>query len=348
VTCDFPIPANLVTTDKNLVAQYTQSMSFTIERQIRSDYAVSVGYAGKLSQKLEGHRHYNPAVFKTDPVTGQAPSAANINNRVLYTQTIGLLNTQSRFLGNDYRAGYHSAQFRFEKRFSRGLSFMSSYVLSKGVDNVNAPQPGLTPGVGNPFNLKQESGRGNFDRRHAVAVSWMWSPDFHFDHALGRRVLGGWSLGVFHSLQSGAPLNITMGADVALDGTGQQNLQRAQLVSGATYATVERNHASRADFVNQFFNTAAFVPASLLPRGIYGNAGRNIISGPALASTDFTLMKDISLRERLRAQLRGEWFNAVNQVNFSAPNTLVSSGGFGRITGANDGRVIQLALKIIW
>ena len=348
VTCAFPIPANLVTTDKDLVVPYTQSMSFTIERQLGSDFVFSLGYAGKLSQKLEGHRHYNPAVFKNDPITGQAPSAANINNRVLYPQTIGLLNTQSRFLGNDYRAGYHSAQFRLEKRFSRGLSFLSSYVWSKGVDNVNAPQPGLTPGVGNPFNLKQESGRGNFDRRHAVAISWMWSPDFRFDHALAKHVLGGWSLGVFHQIQSGAPLNITMGADVALDGTGQQNLQRAQLVNGVTYADVERNHSSRADFVAQFFNTAAFVPANLLPRGIYGNSGRNIISGPALCNTDFTIMKDVPVRERLRAQLRGELFNAFNQVNFNAPNTLVSSGGFGRITGASSGRVIQLALKMIW
>jgi hypothetical protein len=152
VACDFPLPANLVTTEKYLVVPYTQSVSLTIERQIGGDFALSVGYAGKLSQKLEGHRHWNPAVFKNDPITGQAPSAQNINNRVLFPQTIGLFNTQSRVLGNDYRSGYHSAQFRIEKRFSRGFSFMGSYVLGKGVDNVNAPQPGLTPGVGNPFN----------------------------------------------------------------------------------------------------------------------------------------------------------------------------------------------------
>ena len=348
LACDFPIPANLVTTDKNLVVPYTQSMSFTIERQLGPAFVLSMGYAGKLSQKLEGHRHYNPAVFKNDPITGLPPSAQNINNRVLYTSTIGLLNTQSRFLGNDYRAGYHSAQFTAEKRFSRGVSFMGSYVLSKGVDNVNAPQPGLTPGVGNPFNLQQESGRGNFDRRHAVAISWMWNPNFQLRHALGKRLLGDWSLGVFHTIQSGSPLNITMGTDVALDGTGQQNLQRAQLVNGITYPDVERNHTSRAGMVSQFFNTTAFVPANLLPRGTYGNSGRNIISGPALSSTDFTMMKDFPIRERLRAQLRGEFFNAFNQVNFNAPNTLVSAGGFGRITGASDGRVIQLAIKVIW
>ncbi|MBI1789577.1 MAG: hypothetical protein HYR60_18750, partial [Acidobacteria bacterium] len=348
VACDFPLPANLVTTDPHLVAPYTQSISLTIERQIARDFALSVGYAGKLSQKLEGHRHWDPAVFKNDPLTGQAPSAQNINNRVLFPRTIGLFNTQSRFLGNDYRAGFHSAQFRVEKRFSRGFSFMGSYVLGKGVDNVNAPQPGLTPGVGNPFNLRQEKGRGNFDRRHAVSVSWLWSPAVPFQQRAAKAALGNWSLGVFHSIQSGAPLSVTMGTDVALDGTGQQNLQRAQLVNGVTYADVARAQTNRADMVDRFFNTAAFVPANLVPRGVYGNSGRNIINGPAQSNTDFTLMKDILVREPLRMQLRGEFFNVFNQVNFAPPNTLVSSGGFGRITGASDGRVIQVALKFLW
>ena len=267
---------------------------------------------------------------------------------MLFPQTIGLFNTQSRLLGNDYRSGYHSGQLRVEKRFSKGFSFNGSYVFGKQVDNVNAPQPGLTPGVGNPFRVRDEKGRGNFDRRHVVAVSWLWSPDYKFDNRAAQLALGNWSLGVFHSFQSGAPLNVTLGVDVALDGTGQQNLQRAQLVNGVTYDQVRRDHTSRADFVNQFFNTAAFVPAAALPRGIYGNSGRNIINGPGFANTDFTLMKDFLVKEPMRVQLRGEFFNVLNQVNFSPPNTLVSSGGFGRITNANDGRVVQLAVKVLW
>jgi hypothetical protein len=348
VACNFPLPANLVTTDKHLKVPYTQSMSLSVERQLGANFALSASYAGKLSQKLEGHRHYNPAVFKTDPITGQAPSAQNVNNRVLYAQTIGLFNTQSRILGNDYRSGYHSGQFRLEKRFGRGLSFMGSYVLSKGLDNVTAPQPGLTPGVANPFNLLMDKGRGNFDRRHAIAISWLYSPDVKFSNRAAQKVLGNWSLGVFHTIQSGAPLTIAMGTDVALDGTGQQNLQHPELVPGVTYNDVKRDHSSRADMVNQFFNTAAFVPVAILPRGIYGTAGRNFISGPAMNSTDFTLMKDIPITEKIRTQLRGEAFNAFNQVNFNQPTVLASSGSFGRITSAGDGRVVQLALKVLW
>jgi len=257
-----------------------------------------------------------------------------------------LFNTQSRYLGNDYRSGYNAVQFRVDRRFSRGLSLLASYSLSKGIDDVVAPQPGLTPGVANPFRLTDDKGRGNFDRRHVASMSWLYSPDVKFGNPAAKLVFEHWSLGVFHTIQSGAPLNFTMGTDVALNGTGQQ--QHAQLTNGVTYADVARHSDDRGEQILQYFNTAAFVNPTLLPRGIYGNAGRNIISGPATNRTDLSLMKDVPIRERLRLQLRGEAFNAFNQVTLGAPSTSASAANFGRITSASSGREIQLAMKLLW
>src|SRR5579884_384643 len=348
VQCNFPLPANLVTTDPHLVTPYVQSMNLTIERQVGKDVRVEVSYVGALSQKLEGHRHWNPAIFQNSLLTGAPPSAQNANERVLYPQTLGLLNPQCRLLGNDYRAGYHSAQFRVDKRFSKGFSLLGAYVLSKNIDDVVAPEPGLTPGVDDPLNIRLDKGRGNFDRRHAISVSWLWSPPTQFNNVWERRLLGGWSIAGFHAIQSGAPLNFNMGTDVAINGTGQQALQHAQLANGITYNDIALSHPDRNSFVNQFFNTKAFVPVNQLPLGLYGNAGRNILSGPALNNSDFTVMKEITAREPLRVQLRGEFFNAFNQVNFDPPNVQVSSSSFGKIRSAQPGRVIQLALKLLW
>ena len=100
--------------------------------------------------------------------------------------------------------------------------------------------------------------------------------------------------------------------------------------------------------VAQFFDPNAFVNPNLLPRGLYGNAGRGILSGPALSSTDFSVLKDFAFKERYKVQFRSEFFNLFNQVNFSNPTTTVSSGAFGRIRSANSGRVVQFALKFIW
>jgi hypothetical protein len=80
-------------------------------------------------------------VFEPDPITGAPASAQSVNDRVLYPQTIGLFNTQCRILGNDYRASYHSAQLRVNKRFSHGFSFLGSYVFSRELDDVVAPRP---------------------------------------------------------------------------------------------------------------------------------------------------------------------------------------------------------------
>jgi hypothetical protein len=257
------------------------------------------------------------------------------------------MDTQVRVMGNDYRSSYHSFQLRLNKRFSSGFSFLGSYVLSKGIDNMVAPQPGISPGVGNPFDLRSEFGRGNFDQRHIVRMSWIWSPRGPVTGA-GRLLLGGWTITGLTSILSGAPINVAQGTDVALDGTSQTGLQHAQFAEGITHEDLTIDHTSRHDMIQQFFNTSAFVRPANLPRGIYGNAGRNLISGPATVSTDLALMKDFMVREPLRIQVRGEFFNAFNQVNFAAPQRLVQSGSFGRISSADAGRVVQLALKVIW
>src|SRR5207245_10945270 len=128
------------------------------------------------------------------------------------------------------------------KRFWRGFSLNGSYVFSKALDDVINPAPGLTAGVGNPFNLNLEKGRGNFDHRHVLSFSWLWSPDYKFSGLLVKHLLGGWSMCAFQTVQTGAPLTIVMGTDVALNGTGQQNLQHAQLVPNVTNDDIPVNH----------------------------------------------------------------------------------------------------------
>ncbi len=348
--CAFPLPTTIVISDPNLRSPYIQSISLTIERQIRSDLAVAISYAGKYTQKLEGHRMWNAAVYKPDPLTGAAASAQNANNRVRYPETIGLFTPQCRLLGGDYRAGYNSLQFEVNKRFSRGFSFMGSYAFSKSLDNLVTSDPGNTPGNGNPFNLRYDKGRGNYDRTHVFTLSWLWTQAHRFGQPVVNYLLKDWSIGAFHTLQSGAPLNLIMGTDVALDGTGRgQTLNHAQIAPGLTYADLSIDRPNRNALVSRFFNTAAIVPVATIPRGTFGNMGRNVIDGPALSNTDFTLLRDLVVREPLRAQIRGEFFNAFNQVNFSNPVNSATSSSFGRILGTSQaGRVIQLALKLIW
>jgi hypothetical protein len=340
----FPLPAGGVFTSGSLRSPYIQEFNFSLQRQITPSTMVEASYAGKIGIKIEALRTYNPARFINDPVTGDPPSLQNVNNRVIFEP--GILSPQGYLLGNDFRGWYHSLQLQVTKRFSNNVSVVGSYTLAKSIDTSSTDNLGGT--VANPFNLRQERGRSDWDRRHSFVVSWLYMPPLRFSNPWANSILGGWTLTAIQTVSSGLPITFYQGQDVALDGTFGN--QHAQLQSGATVSTIELSHPDRNTMVNRFFNTDAFVPVGSVPLGTYGNSGRGLISGPAYANTDFSILKDFSFREQKRLQFRTEMFNVFNQVNFSNPNSYVNSGNFGSVlsTVSQQGRVIQLALKFLW
>jgi hypothetical protein len=339
----FPLPVSGLFTSGNLRTPYIQEFNFSIQRQISRDTMIEAAYAGKIGIKLEALRPYNPAAFMNDPITGNAPSAQNVNNRVIYEP--GILSPQGLLLGNDFRSWYHSFQLQLTKRFSHDFSVLASYTLSKSIDSSSTDN--LGGAVTNPFDLRQERGRSDWDRRHSFVVSWLYSPSFHFSNRLANRILNGWTLTAIQTVQSGLPITFFQGQDVALDGT--YSTQHAQLEPGTTTDTIQRSHANRNAMVSEFFDTTAFVPVDQVPLGTYGNSGRGLISGPAFANTDFSVLKNFMLRESLKLQLRAEMFNVFNQVNFRNPNSYLNSNSFGQILStASPGRQIQFALKLLW
>ena len=104
---------------------------------------------------------------------------------------------------------------------------------------------------------------------------------------------------------------------------------------------------------SQWFNPAAFLapPAN---SGFWGNASRDSLSGPGLATWDFSALKDTTLHERLTLQFRAELFNLLNRANFNTPNLIVFtpsgvSGTAGAITSTSTtSRQVQFALKLLW
>jgi hypothetical protein len=338
----FPLPVGGVFTSLNLRTPYIQAFNLSLQRQITPSLTMEAAYAGKIGIKLPALRTYNPARFANSPVDGSPPSDQNINERVIFEP--GILSPQGFLLGNDFRSWYHSFQAQVNKRFSQGLTVLAAYTLSKSIDTSSTDNLGGT--VANPFNLRDERGRSDWDRRHAFVASWLYAPPIRFQSRLANSLLGGWTFTGIHTIQSGAPLTFFMGDDVALDGTGGD--QHAQLRSGITREDIKLDHSGRASMVGRFFNTDAFVPTNQVPRGTYGNAGRGLISGPALNSTDLSLLKDFILAEPARLQFRSEFFNAFNQVNFTTVTTSVNSSAFGRIRAAGEPRIIQFALKVIW
>ena len=64
---------------------------------------------------------------------------------------------------------------------------------------------------------------------------------------------------------------------------------------------------------------------------------------------DLSLFKNFAVAGGVRAQFRIEALNAFNRVQFSGPNTSVTSTSFGVISGqANAPRQLQFGLKMLW
>jgi len=97
--------------------------------------------------------------------------------------------------------------------------------------------------------------------------------------------------------------------------------------------------------INEYFNTAAFAQPVL---GAFGNTGRDILRAPGAANLDFSLFKNIPFGERVHLQVRGEAFNLFNRANFGFPDSGVPDSTFGVINSVAPGRIIQVAMKVIW
>jgi len=364
----FPLPAFGFFLDGNLRTPYIQGWNLGIQRQITPSNMLEVSYIGNIGTKLNNLRNFNPARFEAgtfyDPSIGGENTVSNLSNynsRALFEP--GIVDSHSWTLGNDFRSWYHSFQAQITHRMSRGLSVTGSYTLSKSLDMCSAICEACGC-VSNPFNLRSIRGRANFDRRHAIVASYLWSPPVKFSDHWKNELLGGWSFSGITSIQSGAPMSfINDGIDVAVDGTyaPQHAFPNGQ--------AIPVGHPSRNAMVSQFFNTNAFVNPlcsytsaqtieaqnctpfnfkyNLL--GAFGATGRNILSGPALNKTDFAILKDLTITEQYKFQFRAEFFNVFNQVSFNNPDSGTQDGSaFGTIQSASPGRIIQFGLKFFW
>jgi hypothetical protein len=78
----------------------------------------------------------------------------------------------------------------------------------------------------------------------------------------------------------------------------------------------------------------------------FGNAGRNTILGPGLVNYDVSVVRNFSIRERMRLELRDAFYNVTNTPHFNNPINNFNAGNFGQITSASGERDVQLAARI--
>ena len=58
--------------------------------------------------------------------------------------------------------------------------------------------------------------------------------------------------------------------------------------------------------------------------------------------------QEYSVGESVRLQPRFEAFNLLNHPHFGTPGSYVNGSSFGVINSAGPGRIVQVAMKLIW
>jgi hypothetical protein len=330
----FPSPPSAFTFQRDLRTAYVQHWNLNLQQQLGKSRIFEVAYVGSKGTKLLAARDINQPQARPRPVPNPrpVPQFADITLEESSASSI-----------------YHSLQARFQQRLAFGLSVLSSYTWSKSIDNASnfftsAGDPNFPQ---NSYNLRAERGRSNFDARHRFSLGYSYELPIGRGHTL----LGnhGWLSGLFTgwqtngilTLQSGRPFTVVLLSEIDNSNTGRSNLgfgfnDRPNLVGDPKLARRTPDG---------WFNMAAFV---FPPFGSFGNAGRNIIDGPAFHNLNASLVKNTVLGEGWNLQLRAEVFNLFNHPNFDLPDDFLGSPTFGRILSAQNPRHIQFGLKLLF
>ena len=330
----FPPGLTIIGWGEDFQTPYAQHFNATLQRQIGRTVGVEAGYVGSRGRHLPIFIEVNPGLYtpgQTAPSTRLFPAFA------LVRPTFSV--AESR---------YDSLQASARMRETHGVNLLASYTYGHARDHVSGlniggePRPVLPVTIGDQASfdraLALEWGDALFDVRHRFVLSFgAQLPTPTSMGAVVEHLVGGWQLNGIVQRQTGFPLSVTSAAtDI-------------RFLTNRPDATCDPND-NAPHTVEQWFDTSCFVGRPLATTGERpGNAGRNTIRGPGFASTDLSLFKNIEFGGPRRLQLRVEAFNVFNQVRFNNPSAAISTPAtFGRISSAQDGRVMQFGLKYLF
>lgn len=337
----------------------TDQFSFEVQRELTSDAVLKVGYIRTRGTGLFQTIDANPRT--ACPGGNTVATTPQVVPLVLCPRvdpTRGVI----RLRGNRANSIYDALQVSLDKRLSQNFSAGINYTFSTFIDTASEtfnPSNAEVAVAQDSFNLESDRARSSFDRPHRLSGNFVYElPFFRSQQGFVGRLLGGFQLNSFFTVQSGAPFTVLNGSDPAgalngIDGL-VGNAIRPNLVSNTDLSslTIPEIKALCGSPVavpgfgtNGCPNLFSFVTAGQR----VGNAGRNIIRAQRLALVDFGIIKNTRIAENVRVQLRADMFNVLNHRNFGVPVGGLNAPIFLNQWGTNGGnRRIILGARIVF
>jgi hypothetical protein len=315
--------------------------------------------------------HYDPTVK-----TGVSANGGTSNTTQLRRYTNGTLAacgggpcnwTQDiSYYGDDQDTHYNALQTKFTKTFTQGLSLNLNYAYQRGTDAAS----GFAT-----WDKQAVIGNDQAIRRSAFTSYGLWNLPFGRNQMFAGNVnswvngiIGGWELSPTFIWQSGLPFSLSYsdcGASIPGSAPCQPNgnVKKINYQLRGTPGVGSGVHLfsaviGGADLVagNNLCNSASVTGGFTCP-GLdqIGNIKRNTAWGSNFINSDMSLMKNVSIYERVTAQFRFDAFNAINHINFATPNGAIDSSSSGAITagpyptgtgGTTNPRQLQFTLHL--
>jgi hypothetical protein len=356
----FPLAGNNPYQSK-FATPYTQAWNFGFQRELGNAFLLEADYVGSHSANVlmvvDGQLTSVPRI---NALTGSnIPISTSLTTNILNGRFNDAFFQTALNLSLGHST-YNALQTRITKTLTNskwGLGqIQGAYTWSHSIDNstdalvpTNANTERSFPRDSSGFagGWNAERGNSGFDVRQRLVVNFIYDLPFHYTSAWGKYLLNDWTFSSIAQFQSGRPFS-AFANGVDSQGTG---LSARAFFAGSqpglapTPANLQNPRAQTGPSRTMFLGapcTASVTTNCIRLNGQQGNVPRNFFEGPGFNKVDVSVLKGIPINERVKFQIRADFFNIFNRVNFDTPISNVNDNRFGQSTNTvSTPRIIQ-------
>lgn len=378
-------PINVTSIPTRAVWPYAQQWSLSVQRQLPRNLLGTIAYVGskgthltaelQVNQLLPVSAAENPFLpgqpLTTDICSGYGAGVFTVNGNSIGASQPGYINLLAACAGlasqipmpNALRQpGYviapgmgqifslqniadsHYNALQLSLRRTKGpLVLGISYTYSHSIDD-SSDRTSAT--FINAYNLAQNKASSDFDQRHLLNISYVWTPplmrighwgkdffNFHSDNwqpgsdngpsNLVKAIFSNWEVAGITVFSTGTPFSVINGGSSSgissLDNAGV-----AAVLGPGSYPDLAPKGTPSACTVISCASTGSAIGPILgnvgrfvAPQGLtYGNAGRNFLNNPSRLNFDLSITRKMVVGEGRSLEFRLETFNTFNHTQF--------------------------------
>jgi hypothetical protein len=342
-----------------------QQWNLGFERQLPLSLTLEVNYIGNHALHLSSNIGQNQVPLSSVPAVTLANSSVATQNAQPFPNLKSF--TVNSNLGS---SNYNGLQVSVRRQFNTRIAVLSNYSYSKGMDDgstiYNFSAPNGTANSQYPVagpNFTHDFAVSNIDSTHVVNIAMVYTTP-------GPWWLRNWHISPVFIGHTGLPINITQTNEIPGSSQRPNGDPRLLKLANPTKngATLQYFDSPQTDpnFAltpsGPVYNTINGTRTQIVATG-FGNVSRDSNRAPGEADFDASVSKDFKIHEALNFQFRVDAFNVINHTNFQAPSgaltvtadthvptlaTFSTSSGFGKITGTQPNRQMQLSARFFF